>query len=255
MPTKSAKLIVLGSASAVPDGEHDNTHLLLAGEQDLILIDCPNNPYLRVQQAGYDPMEISDLILTHFHPDHVSGAPTLLMNMWLMKRQKPLRIHGLGVTLDLLEKMMALFNWEKWADMFPVELNRLPEEKMYPVWQSVQFEIHSSPVCHLIPTLGFRFTNRLSGKWVAYSCDSEPCESVVDLARGAALLIHEAVGEARGHSSPRQAGETARKAGAEALALIHYPPKNGNLLQWEKEAQGEFDGKVMLARDLMEFYF
>lgn len=255
MQANTAKIIVLGSASAVPDETHDNTHLLLVGNPDMILIDCPNSTYLRVKRAGYDPLMISDLILTHFHPDHVSGAAAFLMSLWLNKRENPLRVHGLSSTLDLFEKMMDLFDWHSWEKMYPVELNRLPDEDGRLLLLSEQFEIRCSPVCHLIPTLGLRFNNRKSGKSVAYSCDSEPCTSVIELSEGAEILFHEAVGEMRGHSSPRQAGETARRAQVKKLVLIHYPAQIITPEEWEEEARREFDGVVELAYDFMEESF
>jgi metal-dependent hydrolase (beta-lactamase superfamily II) len=39
---------------------------------------------VRLSKAGVDFNRLTDLILTHFHPDHVSGVPMLLMNMWLI---------------------------------------------------------------------------------------------------------------------------------------------------------------------------
>lgn len=255
MHGNNAKIIVLGSASAVPDETHDNTHLLLVGNPDLILIDCPNSTYLRVKRAGYDPLLISDLILTHFHPDHVSGVAAFLMSLWLNKRESLLRVHGLETTLDLFKKMMDLFEWQTWEKMFPVELNCLPPEDRQILHQSSQFEIRSSPVCHLIPTLGLRITNRKSGKSIAYSCDSEPCPSVISLSAGAEILFHEAVGEMRGHSSPREAGKAAQRAKVKKLVLIHYPAQKIVPSQWEDEARREYDGVVELAYDFMEESF
>ena len=75
------KLIILGTANAIPDENHENTHLALLGEHRQILIDCAGNPVVRLKQAGIDLNSLTDLFLTHFHPDHVSGVPSLLMCM------------------------------------------------------------------------------------------------------------------------------------------------------------------------------
>ena len=48
-----AKLIVLGSSSAVPDFEHENTHLAILGEERVVLVDCVGNPIVRLRQAGW----------------------------------------------------------------------------------------------------------------------------------------------------------------------------------------------------------
>ena len=84
------KLIILGTSNAIPGENHENSHMVLVGEQRTVLIDCPNSPIMRFQKAGVDINNLSDLILTHFHPDHVSGVPQLLMNLWLMGRRRPM---------------------------------------------------------------------------------------------------------------------------------------------------------------------
>jgi ribonuclease BN (tRNA processing enzyme) len=67
-----ARLIILGSASAVSDAEHDNTHFLLQGDHgSVILVDCGSNPIGKLSRHGIHFDQLSDLILTHFHPDHV----------------------------------------------------------------------------------------------------------------------------------------------------------------------------------------
>ena len=61
------------------------------------------------------------MILTHFHPDHVSGLPSLLLDMWLMGRKDPLTIYGLAYTLERMEKLMEAYDWASWPGFFPVE--------------------------------------------------------------------------------------------------------------------------------------
>ncbi|MGB9641228.1 MAG: MBL fold metallo-hydrolase [Anaerolineales bacterium] len=255
MQSKNIKLIVLGSANALPDQQHDNTHFLLVTDRERILIDCPNNPYVRLQQAGIDPLQLTGLILTHFHPDHISGLPTLLMNLWLRKRKNSLAVSGLDSTLQLFEKLMALFEWEKWEERFPVETHPLADRAMQCVFRDQSVEILSSPVCHLIPTIGLRINNLQTGQSVAYSCDSEPCTNVIELARGVKVLFHEAAGEAKGHSGPRQAGWVAQQAAVKQLYLIHYPVYEVQPQQWIAQASQEFQGDIKLAEDGMAIEF
>jgi ribonuclease Z len=113
-------------------------------------------------------------------------------------------------------------------------------------------KIISSPVRHLVPTIGLRLENSDSGRVIAYSCDTEPCPSVVRLASGADILIHEASGAGSGHSSASQAGSVARESEVGKLILIHYPSedsKSGNLL---KQAGETYPGEVVLAKDFMD---
>jgi ribonuclease Z len=94
-----AKITFLGTASAVPDRNHQNTHFVVQTESGTVLVDCVGNPIVRLREAGIDPLSITDLVLTHFHPDHVSGVPLLLMDLWLLGRKQPLDIYGLESVL------------------------------------------------------------------------------------------------------------------------------------------------------------
>ena len=120
-----SKLIFLGTSNALPSEEHENTHMVLVGEKRTVLIDCPNSPLQRFQNADVNYKALSDLILTHFHPDHVSGVPQLLMSLWLMGRHEPMDIYGLAHTLDRIENLMGLYNASKWPGFFPLFFHRL----------------------------------------------------------------------------------------------------------------------------------
>jgi len=249
------KLIFLGTSNAIPDETHENTHMVLVGETRTILIDCVNSPILRLQKAGVDFNNLTDLILTHFHPDHVSGVPQLLMNMWLMGRRRPLNIYGLHYTLDRMEDLMGFYGWAEWPDFFPVAFYRLPAQEMVTVLESDEMTIYSSPVRHMIPCIGLRFEFKPKDKVLTYSCDTEPCAEVIRLAEGADVLIHEAAGALLGHSSAAQAGDVARQAEVGALYLVHYPTGAFTAGNPVSEAGKQFDGPVALAEDFMVLEF
>jgi ribonuclease Z len=251
----SAKIIVLGSSNSIPDESHENTHLLVVGEERVVLIDCAGSPILRLKKAGVEASQLTDLILTHFHPDHVSGVPILLMNMWLMGCKQPLRIYGLAHTIDRIEEMMGLYDWKSWPGFFQVNFFRLPASEMTSVIDDSEMKISASPVKHLIPTIGLRIDFHTSKKTFAYSCDTEPCPQVVRLALQADVLVHEATGPFLGHSSAGQAGEIAQQAGANLLILIHYPTDGSSRASLISEAQQNFSGKVRLAEDYLVIDF
>lgn len=241
-------IVILGSANAVPDAHHENTHLLFQEGDRAVLVDCTGNPVAELQRAGVDPDRLTDLILTHFHPDHVSGVPLLLMDLWLLGRKHAITVHGLADTLDRMETMMRLFDCESWPNFFPIHYHRLPEEEQTLMLEDDDFRILASPVKHLIPTIGIRVEWKRSGKSMAYSSDTEPFQSVVTLGKNVDVLIHEATGSPFGHSTARQAGEIGKQAGARALYLIHYPADVDERL-WIQEASAAFTGPVSLASD------
>lgn len=245
------KMIILGSSNAVPTINHENTHMVLVGEKRAILVDCVSNPVVRLEQAGVDYNSLTDIIVTHFHPDHVSGVPLLLMDMWLMGRTTPIKIYGLHHTVDRLENLMDFYGWSEWPGLFPVGFFRLPETELTMVIDCDEFKILSSPVHHIIPTIGIRIEAKTSGKIATYSCDTEPCEQTIHLAKGADILLHDAHGDSLGHSSAEQAGEIAAKSEVNKLYLIHYKSGRFAVGDLVAEAKKFFSGEIVIATDFM----
>ena len=249
------RVIILGTSNAVPTLDAENTHMAVVGDERMVLIDSVSNPVQRLERAGLSFDDLTDIIVTHFHPDHASGIPLLLMDMWLMGRHKPLNIYGLHYTLDRVETLMGLYNWGEWPNFFPVIFHRLPSSELTQVLDCPDFLIQASPVAHMIPTIGLRIEFKKSNKLMAYSCDTEPCDAVIRLSGGVDVLIHEATGESFGHSSARQAGVAATRAEVGKLYLIHYATgrfAKGDLVT---EAAETFGGEIVLARDFMVLDF
>jgi ribonuclease Z len=250
-----ARIVILGTAAAVSDAQHDNTHFILEGHDCPILVDCGTNPMGKLHKLGIKDDCVSEIILTHFHPDHVSGLPNMLMHMWLLGRTMPLKIYGLAHCINRVEDMMLAFSWDSWPNFFDVSFHRIPECDHAPVIDNDDFLITAFPTRHFIPTIGLRVLNKRTRKVLAYTCDTEPIPSLYELARDADLLIHEAAGSGPGHSSAFQAGQTATESGAKALYLIHYQVWNTNPELLVGEAQQAYDGPVILAQDMDEYEF
>lgn len=244
-------LIVLGSAFAIANSRQENAHLLVSSKSRNVLIDCGNNPVGRIEQAGLAVNDITDLILTHAHADHMGALPLLLMDMWLRKRDTPLPVYGLDYTLERAQKLLEVFSWQNWANMFPVDFRTVDSSSVYSVIETEKLRISTCPVQHLIPTVGVKMELKDLQKKVIYSCDTEPCDNLNRLCLGADVLIQEAAGPGKGHTSPEQAGITAAKTGVKRLVLIHYDAgrQKDELVS---EAARNFTGKIELAEDLMQ---
>ncbi len=247
------KLVILGSAHAVPSIGHENTHMALVGDERTVLIDTAANPVVRLAEAGLELEQITDLVLTHFHPDHVSGVPLMLMSMWLLGRKKPLDIYGLAYTLERIGQLMDFYSWQNWKGFYPVNFHSVPTGQRSTLLESESFCIYAEEVTHMVPVFGLRVEFPGSGKVLAYTCDTEPCPAVLSLGKNADLLIHETAGEGTGHSSAAQAGKAATRAKAAELMLIHYNP--ARQAELKAEAEATFNGPVTLAQDFMELGF
>jgi len=249
-----AKLTILGSAAAVPDMDHENAYMVLEGERSALLIDCAGSPMARLQAAGVDLDKLSSLILTHHHPDHIYGVPSLLLGLRMVKRQAPLDIFGTRKSLAVIWGTMDLLGWQKWPNPFPIGRHEVEMRAWALVLDADEFELRAAPMKHSVPSIGLRIVSKATGRVVAYSSDTEPCEAFVRLAQGADILIHESTGDYAGHSTGAQAGVVAGRCGARKLVLIHYPV-DADLEALRGEAEKAFGGSVELAEDFATYVF
>jgi len=243
------RITILGSANAVAKSDQQNAHLLFETSSRKIMVDCGDHAAASLARAGVDVNQITDLVLTHFHADHVGSLPLLIMDMWLEKRTAPLTIYGLDITIEKAQKLLDLFDWQKWMNMFPVVFVSLREEINPKMIADDEVVVSALPVLHLIPTIGLRF-EFVGGRTIAYSCDTEPCDALDILADNADILLQEAAGPGIGHTSPEQAGEIASRCGVKQLVLIHYDARRGKQ-ELLSEAQSNYDGKGVVAEDGM----
>ena len=251
-----ARVIILGTSGAVCNARHDYTHFLLIGERDgPVLIDAGSNPLDKLESLGIHHGQLQDIILSHFHSDHVAGVPNMLMHLWQFGRADPIHFFGIPHCLDRVEGMMDMYGWEYWPGFYPVSFHSIQPKNDMLLYENADFLIRSFPVAHFIPTIGMRITNKHNGKVLAYSCDTEPCDNAITIGRNADIFIHEAGGPPPGHSTARMAGATATKAGAKELRLIHYQVWNQDPELLVPEAAEAFNGPVYLCRDFDEFEF
>jgi ribonuclease Z len=100
------------------------------------------------------------------------------------------------------------------------------------------------------------------GRKLVYTGDTRPTESVVDAAKDADLLVHDATfasdwadrARATGHATAREAADVAARANAKRLALIHISTRYAaDASPIEEEAQEAFDGDAFVPEDGDEF--
>ncbi len=125
----------------------------------------------------------------------------------------------------------------------------------------------------VFPALAYRFDTPTGS--VVFSGDTGPCDNVVRLARGADVLVHEAIDVdfvagrvakmpnrdaiishlASSHTSPEAAGTIARRAGVKTLVLSHLVPGDDEISEdeWEARARADFAGEIVCGVDLDQF--
>ena len=166
-----------------------------------------------------------------------------------MKREKPLSIIANQFTLAKAQELCTFFSLLSKKNLFQID------------WIKDNLGgIELFPVDHSTPTSGFKIKS--SATAIVYSSDTSPCKRVIKAAENAKVLIHEASNTSEfedrlncaGHSSARQAGEVAARAGVETLFLCHFDPQYANdSTELIIEAGIAFDGQV-IAPELFKIY-
>ncbi|MEF3275937.1 MAG: MBL fold metallo-hydrolase [Chloroflexus sp.] len=246
----TARMILLGTGTGLPDPDRAHTHLAWDGPGGPLLIDVGGETYRRLLAVGVDPQRLTGVILTHSHCDHINGLPALLFSLALGGRTAPVPIYGLPETLELAANYVTAAGLGEWAALA--------------AWQPVQagdtlhlgegLAVATALAAHSRPCLALRITPPTGAPEVCYSADTEPCAAVTTLATGARILIHEATTAEPfpGHTTPRQAGAVAAAAGVERLVLVHFSPRwTMPIPQALNEvASGGFTGDVQVGIDL-----
>ncbi len=217
-----ARMILLGVGTAVPDEQRGYTHMVWDGPGGPMLIDAGGSTYQRLLQAGIDPRTLTAIILTHSHADHINGLPALLFSMSLAGRSEPIPIYALPDAISVTARVLAAFELEHYMvqpDWQPISAHtELPLE--------AGWMLKTAPTLHTRPCVALRFSDVTGTHALTYSADTAPYAPVQHLAHGSRILIHEATGyePTTYHTTPREAGQVAQRAGAERLILVHYSP-------------------------------
>lgn len=216
-------MTLLGVGTAVPDMDRENTHMVWSAPEGLLLVDAGGSTYQRLLRASFDPLTLQGVFLTHAHADHINGLPALLFQLSLAGYSGTLPIYGNAPTLALMQRVLTAF--ELGSHQVPVNWITVTSGQAIELPVS-SYRLEVADTVHPRPCLALRFEDTASERALVYSADTEPCPPVLDLAKDATILIHEATTDTpfAGHTTPRQAGAVAVSAGVERLVLVHFSP-------------------------------
>jgi ribonuclease BN (tRNA processing enzyme) len=215
---------VLGCGDAFGSGGRFQTCFMVAAAQGCCLIDCGATAMVAMRRFDVDPGAIDTVFISHLHGDHFVGLPFLLLQQQFVgRRDRPLTIAGppgtrlrLLAALDMMFPGSAGMEWGYVLDF--AELTAGQSEQLG------AFEITPFPVVHPSGAPSFAFRLEIDGRTIAYSGDTEWTDTLIDVGRGADLLISECYAfetQPRFHLDYKTLRNKLDKIGAKRILLTH----------------------------------
>jgi len=186
----------IGSGNAFNDGNRLNQGIIIETGEDhhpSVMLDCgpcvPAN--LRRIYGDSTVNYISHVLFTHFHGDHTAGFPFFWLNSKYMgnRRGKLLVAGPAGIEAHVRGLNSLCYPSILDEPGFEVSYVELEPDTSVTLANGLDLAVESIPVKHRPESLGYRVT--LEGKTVAITGDTSWTDRIVDLARGADLLIAE----------------------------------------------------------------
>jgi ribonuclease Z len=276
------RVLVCGSSSPLPHPTRAKPCLAVFAAGRFWVVDTGPGSWNRLALWRVPGRHIGAVLLTHFHSDHIGELGEFDLQTWVDGRSSPLQVFGpLGV-----ERIVAGFE-EAYAldtayrithhgsELLPPDLGRMQARPIsFPktgpqqatVFDADGLRITAFVVDHrpVTPAIGYRFD--FGGRSVVVSGDTVAHPGLVEAARGADVLVHEAqanhmvatigaVAAAAGHprvakimsdipdyhTTPVEAAEVANQAGVDLLVLTHLTPPPPNAIAASAFVRGVSD--------------
>lgn len=245
------RLTTIGTGTAAPHPSRVSAAHLLESGANRILLDCGSGSVHRMAQLGVPWSEITHVAISHFHTDHISDLPLLIMGWhWgqLPPRSAPVTVLGPIGTTGLLERMAALHGEWVLAPGFQVIVEELTPEKAISLPDGVVISTHRVP--HTDESVAYSIAEGF--KRFVYTGDTGVSDSLGEWAQDCDLLLAECSlpdsMAIREHLTPRQAGSLAAQAKARRLVLTHlYPPVE--LVDIGSQVAEHYGGPTIVATD------
>ncbi len=245
------ELIILGSGTGIPSLTRGSPAALVTAGDTSVLLDSGSGTLQRLLQAGMTYKDVDDILYSHIHPDHVADLVPLIFACKYKEepREKDLLILGGKGFRDYFEGLRWVYGGWIESETFRIHIREVGADDL----QLRDLRITTLTVEHAPESVGYRLESS-QGRTLVYSGDTDYCRNIVELARGAHLLLLEASfpegKKVDGHLTPSLAGRIAHEAGCQRLVLTHfYPPcDQADILG---DCQRVYHGEVILAEDMM----
>jgi ribonuclease BN (tRNA processing enzyme) len=237
---------VLGSGGAFCAARNPAGYAVTLDDGRVVLLDLGFGNVRALQRAKVDLTRVTDVFISHKHPDHVGDLSALLFHFRydVKPRSGTLRLWGPGGFSRFVRDLRkAFYPWNE-PRGYALELAELKGEAFRDDWEAAAL-----PVPH--PTAAFALRFSYKGKTLVYSGDTGYCPELADFAAGADLFLLECATTEKqayeGHMTPRLALATLEASGCEKGVLTHL--NEPSLAELSKMDLGRFT----LAKDGQRF--
>ncbi len=236
--------------------DRDNTSFLISHDHGLILFDCSGSVFQKIKRFDFDPRDVTTILMTHTHPDHVYGLPSLVHS--LMLDEGLIRLFGSAETIGFCRDLLDLFRLREKKVKTRVDL--------IPMKSGESIRLNGSLSClpvrvpHHPSSLAYHLRFEREGKDLVYSGDT-PCHPpLFEEAAGKDYLIHDCSAPFRFfeeypslyamHTHSLELGERAQMCGVKCLIPCHFFGElDFSLQEVEEEIGRNYTGRLVIPQD------
>jgi ribonuclease BN (tRNA processing enzyme) len=257
------------------------------------VIDAGDGVARRIAKAGINVRDIGTIFITHHHDDHTAGLGTLMSVAWDNQRTSPINVYGPPPTEALVKAAVQYYTISAEiriadggrsipiAQIFnghDVGTGLIYQDANIKVTaaQNSHFDFHTGPASGRHKSYSYRF--EMSDRVIVFTGDTGASDALTELAKEADLLVTETSSfqermrgmidsgqwqamtpaqqegitrqATQGHMTTEIIGKIATRANVKTVVLTHRSATSASL---PDEVGKHFSGRVLIAKDLMEF--
>lgn len=153
------EVCLLGTGGMMPLPRRALTALMTRYNGSSLLIDCGEGTQVSIREKGWSFHPIDTICFTHYHGDHISGLPGLLLSMGNADRTEPLTLIG-PKGLERVVKALTII-----APCLPFELKYIEIEQECQKFSLNGYEIEAFRVNHNVVCYGYSIQIDRAGKF------------------------------------------------------------------------------------------
>lgn len=142
-------ICLLGTGGMMPLPYRWLTAMMARYNGKSILIDCGEGTQVAMKEKGWSPKPIDIICFTHFHADHISGLPGMLLTMGNAERTEPLLIIGPKGVTRVVNALRVI------APELPFPIECLEIEEREQTFEFDGFSIRAFRVQHNVTCYGY----------------------------------------------------------------------------------------------------